>query len=300
MGSRRIGVLLLAGLALAWGCNWPMLKVSVAEVPVWQFRAVTGLVAGAVLMAMARVLGQRLHLDRRLWLPLVAAALLNITSWFVLIAYAVKLMGSSHAAILAFTMPLFQAVLSVMLLGETLDRRRIAALIAGVAGIIVLLSHDFDALGTSPLGAALALIGAVNWAFGLTLQKRLAWPIGPVANAGWQVTIGSVPIAVLALVLEDFVYHRASAAAIGAGLYVTFVSLVFAYYAWFAIVRRFAATTAAIGSLLVPVIGVVSSALVFADEPFGWREIVSLLLIAGAVYLVLLPHAAPAARTAAR
>ncbi len=286
-GSRSTGIALLIGLALAWGLNWPMIKLSVAEVPVWQFRAVTGLIAGLILLLLARLLGQRLKVPQRIWPALLAAALLNVTSWFVLIAYAVKLMGSSHAAILAFTMPLFQAALSVWLLQETLDARRIAALAAGLAGVIVLLSHDFAALGTSPLGAVLALIGAINWAFGVTVQKRVTWPVGAVTLAGWQILIGCVPIAVLALAIEDFVYHRASWAALGAGVYLTLIAFVFAYYAWFAIVRIFPATVAAIGTLLVPVIGVASSALAFADEPFGWREIVSLLLISGAVYLVL-------------
>ena len=48
-------LLVLAALALAWGCNWPFMKIVFAELPVWGFRAVSGLVAGVALIAVARM-----------------------------------------------------------------------------------------------------------------------------------------------------------------------------------------------------------------------------------------------------
>jgi drug/metabolite transporter (DMT)-like permease len=298
--SRRTGLALLIGVAFAWGLNWPMIKLGVSEVPVWQFRAYTGLIAAAALFGFARLLRQNMAVAPRFWIPLTLAALLNVTSWFMLIAYGVKLMGSSHAAILAFTMPIFQAVLGVFFLGEVMTARRVLALASGIAGVLVLLSHDFDALGTNPIGALILLIGAFNWAVGVIVQKRVVWPVGALALAGWQLLIGCLPILAVSLLLESFVYHQASWPALAASVYLTLIAFVFAYYAWFAVVQLFPAHIAALGSLLVPVIGVISSALL-VDEPFGWREVVSLVLITGAVALVLFtPGAAAPADAPAR
>jgi drug/metabolite transporter (DMT)-like permease len=278
---------MLIGVALGWGLNWPAMKLIVGEVPPWQFRAVTGVAGAVLLLGIARLLRQRLHVPREQWLPLVAASLFNVTSWFVLIAYGVKLMASGHASILGFTMPIWAALIGVVALGERMNLRRAVSLAMGAGGVAILLSHDFAALGASPLGALITLIGAFNWAIGVHIQKRVKWAVEPLALAGWQVAIGSLPIVVIAFFAEPFVYHRASWPVIGASIYLVTYALAFCYYAWFQAVRIFPTHISAIGSLLVPIVGIASSSL-FLGEPFGWREVAALVLVVGAVALVLI------------
>ncbi|MCW5772185.1 MAG: DMT family transporter [Rhodospirillaceae bacterium] len=295
---RQVGLVLLISVALFWGLNWPAMKVIVGEVPLWQFRAVTGIAGGALLFVIAYLLRQKLALPRRQWPALAAAAFCNVTSWFVLIAYGVKLMASGHTAIIGFTMPIWAALLGVVVLGESMTARRAASLALGTAGIVVLLSHDFAALGTSVWGAALTLLAAFNWGIGVLIQKRVKWAVEPVALAAWQITLGCVPICIIAAFLEPFVYHRASLAVILASVYVAFIALAFCYFAWFSVVRIFPAHVSAIGSLLTPIVGATSAALLLG-EPFGWREMTALLLVVGAVALVLFQPQAPATATAA-
>ena len=286
---------MLIAVALGWGLNWPAMKLIVGEIPPWQFRAVTGAAGALLLMGMARLLRQRLAVPREQIVPLVAAALFNVTSWFVLIAYGVKLMASGHASILGFTMPIWAALIGMVALGDKMTPRRFVSLAMGAAGVVVLLSKDFGALGTSPLGALITLAGAFNWAIGVHIQKRVKWAIEPLALAGWQVTIGTVPIIAIALFAEPFVYHRASWPVIGASIYLVIYALAFCYYAWFTAVKIFPTHVSAIGSLLVPIVGVTSSSL-FLGEPFGWREMAALVLVVSAVALVLIqpPARAPA------
>lgn len=289
---------MLVGVALGWGLNWPAMKLIVGEVPPWQFRAVTGVAGAILLFGLARLLRQRLAVPREQWLPLAAAAFFNVTSWFVLIAYGVKLMASGHASILGFTMPIWAAVIGMAVLGEQMSVRRFLSLGMGAAGVVILLSNDFAALGTSPLGALITLAGAFNWAIGVHIQKRVKWAIEPLPLAGWQVALGTLPIVVIALFAEPFVYHRASWAVIGASVYLVTYALAFCYYAWFQVVRIFPTHISAIGTLLVPIVGVASSSLLLG-EPFGWREMAALALVVGAVALVMIqPIQRPAARAA--
>jgi drug/metabolite transporter (DMT)-like permease len=284
--ARRTGLAFLAALAIAWGCNMPMIKIVALEVPVWQFRAVTGLVAGGATLALARLFGEKLGVPRRCWAALGAAALFNMTSWYVLATYGVLLIGSGHTAILGYTMPLFQAALAAYFLGERFGARHATALALGALAVLVLASQDFTALGASPLGLALVLVGAANWAIGTTIQKRVAWPMGPLTLVGWQVVLGTLPMVPVALVLEDFVYHRASLAAFAASAYLAFVAQILAYYLWFRILEILPSNVASVGVLMVPVIGALSSAWLLG-EPFGWREAAALAAVVGAVYLVL-------------
>ena len=101
------------------------------------------------------------------------------------------MMGSGHAIVMAFTMPLFAAVLGVIFLNEAMTRRRLAALALGAAGIAVLMSHDFGVIGAEPLGFALTLCGAALWAIGVLIQKHTPWKIGLLALTGWQILLGT-------------------------------------------------------------------------------------------------------------
>jgi drug/metabolite transporter (DMT)-like permease len=124
------------------------------------------------------------------------------------------------------------------------------------------------------------------------------WALEPLALAGWQVALGTLPIIVIAIFAEPFVYHQASWPVIGATIYLVTYALAFCYYAWFQVVRIFPTHISAIGSLLVPIVGVTSSSLLLG-EPFGWREVAALVLVVGAVALVMIqPPERPAARAA--
>jgi drug/metabolite transporter (DMT)-like permease len=296
-GDQRFGALLLVGVSLGWGFNWMMMKITVAEVPIWQFRAVTGVLGAIALLALARLTGQSLRVPRHQWPAIAIAGLFNITSWFILIAYAVKLMASGHAAIISFTMPLWAMLIGVTLFGEKLTLRRVAALGLGLVGIVVLLSYDFSAIGASPVGALIGIVAAINWAIGVQIQKRVKWEVETLALAGWQIAIGIAPVVVVALILEHFVYYKASWPVLAAGVYLVFIAFVFCYYAWFTVVKIFPASVAAIGTLLVPVIAAAAGS-VFLGEPFGWREIVALVSIVGGVALVLLVPDKPPEPTA--
>jgi drug/metabolite transporter (DMT)-like permease len=131
------------------------------------------------------------------------------------------------------------------------------------------------------------LVAAIGWAIGTLYQKRQRFTVGTLALAGWQLALGSVPMFVILPFVEGFHVPQASAAAWAAATYTTVVALVFAYFAWFKIVTLFPASIAGIGTLLTPVIGMVSGAAVLG-EPFGWREILAVVLIGSALALVLI------------
>ncbi|MGE5146537.1 MAG: DMT family transporter, partial [Candidatus Eiseniibacteriota bacterium] len=257
------------------------------EIPLWQFRAVTALAAGAIMLGLAALMRQRLSVPFAQWRPLLIASFLNVTCWFVLVAIGVRLMSSGHAALIAFTAPLWVEVMSVVLLGERITLPRLLAVALGVGGIVVLLSRDFSAIAASPWGTLATLGAAVTWAGGILVQKRTRWAIPSVPLGGWQLMIGGVPIAAIALLSERFVFFEASPAALWSTAYLVLISLVFCYYVWFKIVTLLPANVAALSSLLVPVVGVLGG-VVLLGEALGWREIAAMVMIVGAIALVLI------------
>lgn len=290
-----LGPALIVGLAIGWGLNWPIMKIGLREFPLWTFRASSCLTAGLCLLLLARASGAALRPRAGEWLGMTVAALFNITIWQMFIAAGLRLVGSGEAAVIAFTMPLWAVLLAWLVLGEPLGWRGAAAVALGMAGIVVLMTRDVAALVRAPAGVLMILAGAIGWAVGTLIQKRQRFSLNAMALAGWQLTLGSVPMLAMIPVFEPLRFPDVSAAAWLALAYTTFVALVFCYSAWFKVVHLMPMTMSSISILLVPAVGVLSGAAMLG-EPLGWREILALLFIGTALSLVLiLPARRPAA-----
>lgn len=281
----RLGWLLLAAVSLFWGTNWVALKVSLAEIPVWQYRAVTSEASGVILLILALLGGHSIRVPARVWGPLILGALFNTTLWQILIAYGVKMIAASEAAVLAYTMPIWSTLLAALFLGERITPRILASLALAMAGIFILLSPGLATMGQSPLGVTFTVGAAVCWALGTFVQKRVAWPLAVVVVAGWQLVIGGAPF-ILVAASEPFRMLDASPTALWAAVYTVALPLLFCQYAWLKVISIFPATIASLGTVMVPIVGVLSGALILG-EPIGWREITALLAVLASLLLLL-------------
>jgi len=292
-------LLLLAGLSLFWGMNWPAMKFVLAQMPVLTFRMMCVWLTGPALLLLARLGGEQLGVPVREWPMLLLAAFCNVTLWYFGTGMGVSLIPAGRASLIAFTMPVWVALFSAILLHERLGTRRLAGLILGMTGIGVLLAPDAAAFRAAPLGAGFVLMAAMGWAAGTVTMKTAGFSRSVAQTTGWQLIIGGIPIAIAAL-WRDPPLHDLSLSheTILVLAYIIALPMIFGQWAWFKALDRLPGTVAAVGSLAVPVIGLVSSAL-FLGEPLGTSEIAALILVVSALTLVLFaaeppPRAAPA------
>lgn len=281
------GFFLLAAVSLFWGLNWPGMKIVLNEMTIWWFRALSVGVGAAGLLLIARATSGRFLPTRREVWPTALCALFNIVGWHLLTGYGVSQMAAGRASIIAFTMPVWAALLGTAILGERMTGFKIAGLALGVAGLLVLIGPELANLSAAPLGAAFMLGAAVSWAIGTVLFKKFAWDSPVALLIGWQLAVGFAAILPGALLLEPLPrLGELSREAWIALLYLFALPMVFCQWAFFQVVRIFPAAIASIGTLAVPAIGVWSSALLLG-EPTGWREAVSMALIVAALATVL-------------
>ena len=185
---------LLALLTLGWGFNWPMMKMTLAEMPVWTFRGLC-VASGAVgLFILARVGGQSVRVRREQWGRLIAISFCNVTLWNVFIGYGLQMLPAGRSAILAYSMPAWAALLSVFILHEKFTRRRMLGLVLGMAGMAVLLGGEMSIMRASPIGSLFVLGGAIGWALGTVLMRRYPMNLGTTALTAWQLLVGGLPL----------------------------------------------------------------------------------------------------------
>lgn len=249
--------------ALFWGLNWPVIKVLLTGASPWTLRA-AGLTCGATLLAISTVAsGHSLRVPRRHWGNLVIAALLNVAAFNVLSVFAQMSMTASRAAILAYTMPLWSVLFAWIALAEPIDKLRSLALVLGAAGIALLAVPFWDVVqaGGVPFGLIFVMASAVCWAAGTVFLKATQPEGAPMALTTWQFIIGAVTVTIGMALFERPHLELNRPDILAAFIYSNVFAQAVAYALWFGLMARVSASTAALGTLLVPIFAVVSSSL---------------------------------------
>ena len=279
------GLMFLAITSVGWGFNWPVTKYLIGEIPPLTLRGVTGVVGALLLAAFAILRGQSLKVAEGQWPRLIMAAILNVTGWMVLMGLALLWLPASEAALIAYTMPVWAALLAWPVLGEQPTVLRTISLVMAFAGLAAIMGgNGFDASAAKMPGILMALGGAIGFALGTVLAKRLPIRLPPITAAAWQIGIGCFPVMLAGLALETTDLNRLTPVGWWLLFYSTVIQFCVAYVAWFAALTRLPASVAAIGTMAVPVIGVVASAIALG-EPLGLTQIVALVFTLAGVVL---------------
>jgi drug/metabolite transporter (DMT)-like permease len=272
--------------ALFWGLNWPAVKIILGASSPWTLRA-AGLSGGAVLLlAYGRLSRTSLAVPREHWRTLAIAGLFGVAGFNICAVFAQLSMPTSRAAILTFTMPLWVALFSWLFLNEALDRLRIASLALGALGLGLLSVPFWPVIrsGGIPFGLLYVLGAAITWAAGTVILKR--WPVkaAPLAITAWQVVVAALICTIGMLLLERPYLDLARPEAALAFAYHIALPQAAAYVLWFSLMERVPASTAALGTLLIPIFGVVGAIAMLGDWPTP-LDVAGLCLILTAVGL---------------
>jgi len=267
-----------------WGASFMFIKIQldggIAPVHVAWLRCILG---AAALLAIVRLRGDRIPRDPVLWRHLVVVALLMNGIPFLLFAYGETKVDSLLAGIFNALTPLLTLLFSLVVLpGERPTPARIAGLVIGFLGVLVVLA-PWEALGGGSLLGSLACIGAAT-CYGACIpymRRHLGGrPESAAAISAVQVSIGAMLLVLAAPFgdVPDTVPHwDVFAAMITLGVLGTGV----AYVLNLNVIREAGAQTASMVTYLVPVFAVTFGVLIL-DEGLTWHEpLGGLLIIAG-------------------
>lgn len=281
--------LLVVLLAFAWGFNWIAAAVALHELPPWSMRFAGSGIGAALLFAFAAVTGHSLRVPRGERVHVMVASLFNVVGFQIFSSFAQLSGETSRAIIIAYSMPIWTTLLSVLLLGERLNAIRGLAFVLCVAGLAILVWPLFA--GGLPPSVFYALGCALSWAIATVYLKWVKVTVPPLANAAWQLLFGFFFIAAGTFVFEG--YPRLwplHSDALLAVLYIGLFGVGLAHFLWWSIVARLPAITASIGALLVPVIGVTASTIFLHERPTVPDMIGFVLIFAAAAGVLLQPN----------
>ncbi|WP_170606605.1 DMT family transporter [Ruegeria arenilitoris] len=273
MDLRAIGMGLV--FALIWSSAFTSARIIVADASPLFSLALRFLISGLIGIAIARAMGQSWNLTRDQWRATILFGICQNALYLGLNFYAMQTVEASVAAIVASTMPLLVALASWLFLKEKLRPLGVAGLIAGFAGVALIMGNRISS-GVDLFGVALCGIGALALAFA-TLAVRSATSGGNfMMVVGLQMIIGSAVLFLAAPVFET-IYIRPNLQWMTAFTYTILFPGLLATLIWFQLLNRIGAIRAATFHFLNPVFGVTIAALLLG-ETLGYLDAVGVAI----------------------
>ncbi|HLC11376.1 MAG TPA: DMT family transporter [Candidatus Bathyarchaeia archaeon] len=285
---------------LIWGAAWPVGRVLAAGLPTVSIAVIRYVIVVPVLFLILRFREGKIHI-RREWIPtLVLLGIFSTTLYQIFFLYGVKYAAASDDSIVIGAGPVMIGVLASVYAQERLTKWKILGLLVGLSGVVLIgfLSPNTGVLNR-PLGLSLVFFGALSYALYTILLRRFVQKtnsnqegihVSSLSINSWMAVFGLIFLAPFSLVEQPWNYAWSFNSWIGI-LYLALLSTIVGYYLYIEGVTKIGAGRASIFSNLVPVFGVLTSALILQEAVSVWT-VVSLLLILTGVYLVNTKRAA--------
>ena len=220
------------------------------------------------------------------WRPFFLVALFNNVLPFSLIVTGQTYIPSGLASILNATTPLFTVMVMAAAGEEKLILRRVAGVIVGLIGVIILRGGALGFESGQGLGILLCLAAALSYGISALVARRSLADSPPLATATFQLMASSLMMAVVAGVFErPWQLPMPGVVTWLAVLGLAALSTALAYIVFFQVLRRSGATNVMLVTLLVPVTAILLGALVLGEH-ISPREIVGALVIGSALLLI--------------
>jgi drug/metabolite transporter (DMT)-like permease len=291
--GRRLGkpavYSLLVLVTLILGLNWPVMATGVAAIdPVWMgvFR-----VAGAflVIVPLAVATGN-FRIPPRSDLPIIGSlAVIRLATVFLLVFTALTLVPPGRSSVIVWTASLWTVPIAAVFLGERMVGMRWVGLVLGISGVVVL----FEPWGLSwgeegvVLGHVLLVMAAILNAATSVHIRGHRWTISPMQAVPWQLGGALVILLALAMATEGWPEIEWTVQLGWVVAYQGVLASGIAFWAQIVVLRHLAAVSANLTLMAVPVVGVVSSAILLG-EPVTATLLTGLVLIIAGVTLNLL------------
>jgi drug/metabolite transporter (DMT)-like permease len=289
-------------LALIWGSSFLLMKVglrSLAPLQISGLRIVSG---AATLLVLLRLSGGRLPHGARTWGHLAVSAVLLSVLPFTLFALAEVRVSSALAGIGNATTPLVAVLCSLVLLpSERLAPHKLAAVLVGFAGVVVIM-QPWAATGRPDLlGFGMTLVAAACYGLGWTYNRRYLAraDLGGLSMPTALLALGTVMMAPVLLVwwwgqrdtlAAPWSIHPSTTS--GSALLPVLATLAlglagtgFAYMLQFDVVRAAGATVSTTVTYLIPVVSVVLGVLLL-DERLDWPQLLGAAVVLASAVVV--------------
>lgn len=283
MESRRRIVILFAALIVVWGLNWTVTKLIIRDVPpIWSIVIRAAIAAGAILLAQLAT-GQFIVPSRQDAPVVAVVSIFHMVLFAAFMAVGLQYVSVGRSVILGYTTPIWVTPAACLLLKEPMPPRRVAGVLLGICGILVLfnpLALDWSD-GDQLLGNGLLLLSAMCWAVSILYIRAHAWRATPFQLAFWQNLLAVALLVCAALAIEGPLRFRPTWPLLGLFFYSGVINTAFGFWASTVVNKSLPATVTSLGLLVTPIVGIASSLAILGERIDLPLIVAGLLILSG-------------------
>jgi drug/metabolite transporter (DMT)-like permease len=283
-------LLAFAIIYFVWGSTFLAIRVGVREMPPFLMAGMRFLAAGAVLYGWMRVKGDASPTWRE-WRAATLLAVLIFVFDYGLLFWAERRVPSGVAAVMLATIPVFMTLSEIVFLGtQRLSIRLAVALLVGIGGVAVLVSHSagFGEGAIDTAGAVALVVGAISWSVASALTRRLPLPVSKSMSSAAQMFAGGILLTLVAGALGEFKGFHPQAVSRNAWLalvYLIVAGSIVAFTAYVWLIHHESPTKVGTYAYVNPVVAV-ALGYFFGGEAVGPRMLLGSLLVLVSVAVI--------------
>jgi drug/metabolite transporter (DMT)-like permease len=271
--------------AMIWGVTFVAVKFLVDRVgPAGVLTLRAGLSSACFILLLGATWRMIPRMPRHVWRRLALIAFCGMVVNNLAIAYGQSYLAAALASLIVTSNPIFTTLISRVLLGEPLTRRKLAGIAIAFSGFLIVLLYGGSEARFSvenATGILILICAPLGWATYTVLSKPLLAEYEPHIVAGLTTILGTVMLLPYILFHTDVFADIAQLPARGwlAAMTMSVLAIFLAYILWYRGLRRLEPTQVAVYVYLVPFFGVLSAWLLLGET------ITRYLLLGGATIL---------------
>lgn len=260
---------LLIALSIVWGGSFLFVGIAVKELPPFTIVLLRVALAAAILHLVLRAMSIRMPWDGASWRAFFGMGLLNNAIPFSLIVWGQTHIASGIASILNATTPIFTVIVAHLLTtDERMTKGRVAGVLLGLAGVIVLIGPQaLGGLGDDVVAQLAVLGAAVSYAFAGIFGRRFKrMGVPPLATAAGQVSASTLILLPVALLVDrPWTLAAPSLSTMGAIVGLALLATALAYVMFFRILASAGAVNLSLVTFLIPVSAILMGVVVLGE-----------------------------------
>ena len=287
--ERALAITAFTIVCLVWGTTYLAIRVAVETIPPLLLTSIRFVIAGIVMLVIARLRGQRIPTRRSTLANLAFVGFLMVGVGNLAVVWAEQWVPSGLAALFVATAPFWMALMEMFRTGgERLDKRGALGMFIGFVGVALLVtpkgaggSYDMHFV----LGALAIQFGSMAWQLGSVRGKYYLKDVPLLASASLQMLFGGIIVGIVGLLLGEPARLSFTPRTFWALAYLTIFGSIIAYSAYVYALAHMRTTQSSLYAYVNPVVAVILGWLILGEQ-LNWLSIVAMVVILGGVALV--------------
>lgn len=194
---RFLIILAFLSVYLCWSATYTAMRIGDTLLPATVFAGVRMLIAGVIMLGFCSLRGRRILYSGYVMKRLMLLGVMLLFGGNIGLVWSEKYLPSGLAALIVAVVPLYVALIEILSpRGDRLRRQGYFGLALGFCALVALLwpslrsgmsGHPMEVLAIVAI-----LLGALSWAWGSVLSRRMNLPVDPLVAAGWEMFAAGV------------------------------------------------------------------------------------------------------------